>query len=141
VTVLGICLSLAALSGPVVWVPGERFTLAWTHSIEKTRWEEDYSVQWRGAPAAPVLMATESRIRGSGAGMEPPPDAVLHEGWWRYTPSVQQPSELPLSRSGFVADFERCDAQGCQPLSHWLPSDGGVTLLRACAPPKVSSRP
>lgn len=140
-TALGICLSLAALSGPAVWVPGERFTLAWTHSIEKTRWEEDYTVQWRGDPAGPVLIATEARIRGSGAGMEPPPEAVQQGGWWRYTPAVRQPSELPLTRSGFTPDFERCDAQGCRPLSHWLPSDGGVTLLRACESPKVSSRP
>ena len=140
-TALGICLSLAALSGPAVWVPGERFTLAWTHSIEKTRWEEDYNVQWRGQPAAPVLLATEARILGSGAGMEPPPDAVLLGGWWRYSPTVRQPNELPLMRSGFTADFERCDPQGCQPLSHWLPSDGGVTLLRACTQPTVSLSP
>lgn len=140
-TALGICLSLAALSGPAVWVPGERFTLAWTHSIEQTRWEEDYSVQWKGSPPAPTLVATQARIRGSGAGMEPPPDAVLQGGWWRYTPTVRQPSALPLMRSGFVADFERCDAQGCLPLSHWLPSDGGVTHLHACSAPTVSLRP
>ena len=140
-TALGICLSLAALSGPAVWVPGERFTLAWTHSIEKTRWEEDYTVQWHGTPAKAVLIATEARIRGSGAGMEPPPEAVLQGGWWRYTPADRQPTALPLMRSDFVPDFERCDAQGCRPLSHWLPSDGGVTLLRACESPKVSSRP
>lgn len=140
-TALGICLSLAALSGPAVWVPGERFTLAWTHSIEKTRWEEDYTVQWPGAPAQAVLIATEARIRGSGAGMEPPPDAVLQGGWWRYTPTVRQPVELPLMRSGFVPDFERCDAQGCRPLSHWLPTDGEVTLLRACTQPTVSLSP
>jgi hypothetical protein len=115
--------------------------LAWTHSIEKTRWEEDYNVQWRGQPAAPVLLATEARILGSGAGMEPPSDAVLQGGWWRYSPTVRQPNELPLMRSGFTADFERCDPQGCQPLSHWLPSDGGVTLLRACTQPTVSLSP
>jgi hypothetical protein len=135
VTALGICLSLAALSGPSVWVPGERFTLTWTHSIEKVRWEEDYTVQWLGSPATPVLLATQARIRGSGAGMEPPSEAVLRDGWWHYTPAVRQPKELPLTRSGFTADFERCDADGCLPLSDWLPSDGGVTLLRACQAP------
>lgn len=124
-----------------MWVPGEQFTLAWTHSIENTRWEEDYAVQWSGTSKAPVLIATEARIRGSGAGMEPPPDAVLLGGWWRYTPAMRQPIELPLMRSGFTADFERCDAQGCQPLSHWLPSDGGVTLVRACAQAALSSSP
>ena len=135
VTALGICLSWAALSGPAVWVPGEHFTLAWTHSIEKVRWEEDYSVQWRGQPASPVLIATEARIRGSGAGMEPPSEAVLQGGLWRYAPSVREPEALPLTRSVYTADFERCDAQGCRPLSDWLPSDGGVTVLRACQQP------
>ena len=42
-------------------------TLAWTHSIEKTRWEED----WRATPAGLVL--EEDRIQSTGAGMEPPP--------------------------------------------------------------------
>ena len=135
VTALGICLSWAALSGTAVWVPGEHFTLAWTHSIEKVRWEEDYSVQWRGQPASPVLIATEARIRGSGAGMEPPSEAVLQGGWWRYAPSVREPEALPLTRSVYTADFERCDAQGCRPLSDWLPSDGGVTVMRACQRP------
>jgi hypothetical protein len=73
--------------------------------------------------------------------MEPPPDAVLQGGWWRYTPSVRHPIELPLMRSGFVPDFERCDAQGCQLLSHWLPSDGGVTLLHACTRPTAALNP
>lgn len=36
-------------------------TLAWTHSIEKIRWEEDY----RATPAGVVLL--EDRIQGTGA--------------------------------------------------------------------------
>ncbi len=136
---LGICLSLAALSSPnlsspSVWVSGERFTLAWTHSIEKVRWEEDYQVQ-AAIAGAPRLLALSARIQGSGAGMEPPPDAVLRDGWWHYTPAVRHPETLPLSRSGYTADFERCDAQSCRFLSDWLPSDGGVTVLRACQGP------
>jgi hypothetical protein len=54
---------------------------------------------------------------------------------------VRHPIELPLMRSGFVPDFERCDAQGCQLLSHWLPSDGGVTLLHACTRPTAALNP
>ena len=50
------------------------FTLSWTHSVEKTRWEED----WRVTPAG--LEIVEARVKGSGAGMEPPEGAVL-EGW------------------------------------------------------------
>jgi hypothetical protein len=135
---LGLCLALAA--GPdaaqaPVFVPGERFTLAWVHSIEKTRWEEDYAV--RADPAAPggaVLHAVQARIRGSGAGMEPPPGAVLRDGWYAYTPKEAQPARLRLSRSGFVPDYELCPGGArCQPMGHWLASDGGVTLLSACA--------
>lgn len=131
---LGLCLALAAAPGTVVFVPGERFTLAWVHSIEKTRWEEDYAVcADTAAPAGAVLHAVQARIRGSGAGMEPPPGAVLRDGWYAYTPAEKQPAALRLSRSGFVPDYELCPAgRDCQPMGHWLPSDGGVTLLSAC---------
>ena len=54
------------------------FTLSWTHSVEKTRWEED----WRVTPAG--LEIVEARVKGSGAGMEPPEGAVLKDGWWTY---------------------------------------------------------
>ena len=110
---LGICLSLQGAPQPlVVFIPGDRFTLAWTHSIELQRWEEDYEVR---------------------PGPQPPPDARLVNGWYQYTPTETLPARLLLSRSAYVADYERCDAlQGCQPLAHWLPSDGGVTELTAC---------
>lgn len=130
-SVLGLCLALAAAPGVTAFVPGERFTLAWVHSIERVRWEEDYEVL--GPP--PRLLAPRARIKGSAAGMEPPPDAVLRDGWFHYTPSERSPAVLPLTRSEFTADFELCTPQGCHPMGHWLPSDGGVTLMRACAMP------
>lgn len=137
-SLLGVCLVLAtsALADGAavpVFVPGERFTLAWTHSIEKVRWEEDYAVVNQTDPAQPpVLQALQARIRGSAAGMEPPHDAVLRHGWYEYTPRTVTPTQLRLTRSEFTADYERCSANGCQPLSHWLLSDGGVTLLTPC---------
>jgi hypothetical protein len=131
---IGLCLSLAAAApagADPVFVAGQRFTLAWTHSIEKTRWEEDYRVVVDGG--AVRLHATEARIRGSGAGMEPPPGAVLRDGWYAYRPPEAWPAQLLLSRSGFVADYELCiDSRACRPIAHWLPSDGGATRLRAC---------
>ena len=39
---------------------------------------------------------------------------------------------LHLSRSEFVPDYELCLAEGCLPMSHWLPSDGGLTVVTAC---------
>lgn len=136
---IGLCLALLAggAQAPVVFVPGERFTLAWVHSIEKTRWEEDYRVRREGAGVR--LHATEARIRGSGAGMEPPPGAVLKEGWYHYRPADPWPAELRLSRSGYVPDYELCvDGAACRPLAHWLESDEGATRLWACT--KASRR-
>lgn len=135
--VLGICLSLQDTPPQAaVFVPGEHFTLAWTHSIERQRWEEDYTVRPDPQPGTAVLHATAARVRGSAAGMEPPPDARLIHGWYHYTPTETTPARLRLSRSAYVPDYERCDAaQGCLPLSHWLPSDGGVTVLTACVRP------
>lgn len=126
--VLGLCLALAASAAAPVFVPGEHFTLAWTHSIEKVRWEEDYAV----LPDPPRLQAVAARVRGSAAGMEPPPGARLQGGWYHYTPAPGLQEPLRLTRSEFTADYALCTAQHCQPLGRWLPSDGGVTLLRAC---------
>ena len=133
---LGICLSLlASASTPEVFVPAERFTLAWMHSIERVRWEEDYRVELTAGSATPVLRATQARIRGSAAGMEPPDDARLVEGWYVYTPAQTWLPELRLTRSPYAADYEVCVADRCAPLHTWLPSDGGITRLRPCTRP------
>jgi hypothetical protein len=140
---VGLCLSLmagpagahaAAPATATVFVPGERFILAWVHSIEKTRWEEDYAVVADASSSTGArLIATEARIRGSGAGMEPPPGAVWRDGWYAYVPAERQPALLRLTRSGYVPDYELCPGgAGCRPLGHWLAGDGGVTEVRAC---------
>ena len=85
---LGICLALAGSAQETgdapVFVAAQRFTLAWTHSIERVRWEEDYEVRAATVNGEPVLHALMSRVRGSAAGMEPGPDAVLCDGWYHY---------------------------------------------------------
>ena len=50
------------------FVATDHFTLAWTHSIEKVRWEEDYAVRFDAVLGQPVLHAVQARVRGSGAG-------------------------------------------------------------------------
>ncbi|HEX5737010.1 MAG TPA: DUF1850 domain-containing protein [Hydrogenophaga sp.] len=143
-SVFGVCLAWVALAAAPAdsrthasaFIPVEAFTLAWTHSIEKVRWEEDYAVARPEAPGAPpLLQALAARVKGSAAGMEPPPDAVLKNGWYGYSPTQRFPVELRLSRSEFVPDYELCIKGTCRPLSHWLPSDGGVTQLTACPAP------
>jgi hypothetical protein len=54
------------------------FTLAWTNSVEKVEWQED----WRVTPQG--LQLVSARVKGSGAGMEPPPEARLSDGWFQW---------------------------------------------------------
>ena len=135
---LGVCLSLVgALHSTPVFVPVTAFTLAWTHSIEQVRWEEDYAVLPGDAPGQPpMLQARQARIKGSAAGMEPPDDAVLQNGWYAYTPNQKTLPELLLMRSEFTADYDWCTLGRCQSMSNLIASDAGVTKARACFYPK-----
>ncbi|MFI4926382.1 MAG: DUF1850 domain-containing protein [Burkholderiales bacterium] len=133
-TVAGVCLALALAPSAPVFVPTSRFTLAWMHSIEQIRWEEDYAVgpDPAGAPGCRLLPG-EARIHGSGAGMDPPPDAHWRDGWYAYQPHTPPLRLLRLTRSPYTADYDWCVDGRCRSLSRVLPSDGGVTLLWACS--------
>ena len=110
----------------VTALPAERFTLSWLHSVEKTLWEEDYRI------AGDWLFAVAARIRGSGAGMEPPADAVLHAGAYTYRPAERWLREITLARSEFGGIYRLCLDGRCRPFSHWVPHATGVTTLKAC---------
>ena len=85
------------------------FTLAWTHSVEKTRWEEG----WRVGPTGLEIVA--ARVQGSGAGMEPPDGAVLVDGWRVYSPRLPGVPELVLAASGATGGGWSLCAEGrCQ---------------------------
>jgi hypothetical protein len=111
--VSAICLAAGALA---VALPVQAFTLAWTHSIEKIRWEEDYRI------VAGQLQLVEARIRGFGAGMEPPEGAVLKNGVWHYTPALPLLPRLRLRRSEYVADYVLCQDGRCQALAEIMGS-------------------
>jgi hypothetical protein len=140
---LGVCMVLAA--APQVsprFIPVTKFTLAWTHSIEKVRWEEDYQIKPGPPGKGPLLIAGKARIRGSAAGMEPPDDAVLKDGWYSYQPHpvvVQQPQRL--TRSIYTADYDWCMQGHCVPLSAIMPTDGDITLMYACQDPRAGDSP
>ncbi len=103
-------LCLAAV-GLAVSLPLQSFTLAWTHSIEKIRWEEDYRIVDRH------LVLTEARILGTGAGMEPPEGAVLKNGVWHYKPALAPLERVRLARSPYVADYSICWGGACRPMA------------------------
>ncbi|MCP8939734.1 DUF1850 domain-containing protein [Alsobacter sp. SYSU M60028] len=102
------------------------FTLAWTHSVEKTAWEEDWTVTPRG------LVVEQARVKGSGAGMDPPPGAQLVDGAWRWRPALPALNEMTLRRSGAVADWRLCIAGTCRPLGDYAPGEPDPLTLRAC---------
>lgn len=113
-------------------LPLTAFTLAWVHSIEKTRWEEDWQVRDR------QLALVAARIRGSGAGMEIPAGATLRDGVWHYTPPLPPQGGLLLRHSPYVTGYELCDGERCRPLADLLPGlsevpgDNALIELRPC---------
>jgi hypothetical protein len=119
-----LCLAAGAVAAVLAV---ESFTLAWTHSIEKIRWEEDWRIEGR------TLLITEARIRGTGAGMEPPADAVLKEGVWHYKPAVRL-TQLYLAHSPYTTGYELCIAGRCRPLADHLPGaeNPSIIVLEAC---------
>ena len=130
----GICLAAGALTA-ALQLPA--FTLAWNHSIEKIRWEEDYRV------AGHRLVLDEARIRGSGAGMEPPPDARFDHGVWHYHPPLPPLKELRLTHSPYTAGYEICSAGHCRPLAAILPGLPEVAVIEVSVcdhGPRAASR-
>jgi hypothetical protein len=126
--VSGICLAAGALHAVLL---ANAFTLSWTHSVEKTEWQEDYRV------VSGTLRLEAARIKGSGAGMEPPADAVLRDGWWEYRPHLAPMPALRLTFSHATADYRLCWAEGCKSLGELLPNLGDPTVveLRPCNVP------
>lgn len=116
----GICLSAGLITA---FLPFSGFTLAWTHSIEKIRWEEDYRV------SGERLVLEEARIRGSGAGMEPPADARLTSGVWHYRPHLPPLERLNLTHSPYTTGYELCGKTGCQALSAVLADLPEIALV------------
>lgn len=103
------------------------FTLGWTHSVERLRWEED----WRVTPAG--LEIAEARVRGSGAGMEPGQDAAFRDGWWRWRPPTPPVADLVLAASGATGGgWELCVDGGCRSLGA---AAGPPVRIAPCAGP------
>ncbi|WP_410219144.1 DUF1850 domain-containing protein [Paracoccus sp. (in: a-proteobacteria)] len=101
-----------------------QFTLDWTHSVARTAWWE----RWRVTEAG--LAPVEARITGTGAGMEPPPDAALRDGAWHYVPHVPPQRQMILAASGTTgAGWRLCAGDQC----HRLPEDQGPLRLWSAA--------
>ena len=108
------------------------FTLAWTHTVERIPWEED----WRVEPDRLVLET--SRVKGSGAGMDPAPEARLVDGWYQWHPNETR-REIVLRRMEGVGDWRLCTAgekehdRNCRALGDVVDAD--PVTLRPCPAP------
>ena len=102
------------------------FTLAWTHSVQKTEWEEDWRI------VNDHLVISEARVQGTGAGMEPPAEARFDGHFWRWTPAMVPMTEVILRRSSATDDWRLCIAGACQSMDTVLPKDADPVVLSAC---------
>jgi hypothetical protein len=73
-------------------------------------------------------------VRGSGAGMEPGPDARLVDGAWAWRPGRAALPEVVFRRSGATPDWEVCIAGRCRAMRSYVPADADPVVLRVCPP-------
>ncbi len=121
-----ICLLAGALSAVI---PSPTFTLQWSHSVEHILWQEDWRLE------GDRLSLVEARIRGSGAGMDPPEGAVLRDGVWHYH-AERHIERLLLSSGTGQPEYLLCADGHCRALTDWLggPAAQGSVELAPCPP-------
>ena len=126
----GVSLCLAS-AGAVKMLSIAAFTLAWTHSIEKIDWQED----WRVTPQG--LELVQARVKGRGAGMQPPPVARLVNGWFQWQPKRAAMPEIMLGNSGAAGEWRLCHDGNCRTLSDIFghPVGTDVTTMKVCNDP------
>lgn len=100
------------------------FDLSWTHSVEGTEWREHWVVD------RDALRLERAAVRGSGAGMDPGPDARLEAGWWVWAPALPPVPTIMLAASGATGSGWRlCDGMACLEIGALA---GEPILLRPC---------
>ncbi|MEX0955242.1 MAG: DUF1850 domain-containing protein [Rhizobiaceae bacterium] len=120
---------LCILAGAkTVTIAAAAFTLSWTHSVEKIEWRERWAVE------DGKLRITESRVQGSGAGMDPPEGSVFEDGSWVYRPDLPPQDRLLLASSGTtVGGWTLCASGDCTEIG--AEGASGPVEIRACEQP------
>jgi hypothetical protein len=77
----------------------------------------------------------EARVRGSGAGLEPPAGSMFRDGVWHYRPDLPPMMLLRLTHSDLAGDHELYDRGRCRALADVAPgaANGDVVVLSVCA--------
>lgn len=115
------CLMAGAM---ILSLAGSDFRLEWTHSVEHLVWRETWDIE------GGLLHLQQAAVKGSGAGMDPGPGAVLQDGWWIWSPELPPQQELVLAASGATdGGWSICDAVRCHEIGK---AAGGPIPLRPC---------
>ncbi|BET25436.1 uncharacterized protein DUF1850 [Limnobacter thiooxidans] len=94
---MSLCVFIAGKSAACL--AGLLFSLSWTHSIEKTQWVEHWKI------SGEQLSLRETFVKGSGAGIDPAPHAVLQDGWYRWKPlQAVELTSISLANSELTPD-------------------------------------
>lgn len=121
----GLSALCIAGGGAVVRLAVAGFMLAWSHTVEHTRWEED----WQIRPG--VLHLESARVEGSGAGMEPGPGARRTGAMWEWHPRLDLP-EVLLRRAPEAGQWQLCAGGQCRSLGEGLPPEADPVRLYPC---------
>ena len=75
-------------------------------------------------------------MKGSGAGMEPPAEARLVDGWFQWQPKRAPMRQVLLGNSGAAGEWRLCNDGQCRALSEIFgrPAAPTVTTMSACDP-------
>jgi hypothetical protein len=119
---MSLCL---AAPGVALEIAVSAFTLSWTHTVEKTRWEEEWRI------AGDRLAIVEARVEATGSGMEPPAEAQLKNGFYVWRPARPPVAELVLRRAAQAGDWRLCAGARCAAVGTWLGRDADPVRLSA----------
>lgn len=120
---MALCLAGA---GVLARIAATAFTLTWTHTVERIPWQEDWRIE------GDRLVLQTVRLKGSGAGMEPAPDARLIDGWYVWHPQGDIRTEIVLRRTDttIAGDWSLCTQdQGCRALAEFVGTADPVRLV------------
>lgn len=122
---MAVCLAAAGVS---LRIAAAAFTLAWSHTVEHQPWQEDWRVE------DDRLVLDTVRVKGSGAGMEPPEEARLVDGWYVWRPVGETRERILLRRAGEISgDWQFCPAGGtCMPLADLVGATADPVTLQPC---------
>jgi hypothetical protein len=120
---MGLCI-IAGGTTVAAYAGIAAFTLAWTHTVERTEWREDWQV------AGDRLVLVEAHTHGDAAGLQVPAGARLESSGWSWRPAIEPVPELILRRSDATADWRVCMDGECRDLA--AAADADPVRLVAC---------